>query len=46
VRFILAGVILGLEYLHKIGIVLNDLKLENILIDKQGYPVLTDFGLI
>lgn len=27
VRFILAGVILGLEYLHKIGIVLNDLKL-------------------
>jgi len=26
-RFILAGVILGLEYLHKIGIVMNDLKL-------------------
>ena len=27
IRFVLAGVILGLEYLHKIGIVLNDLKL-------------------
>ena len=27
VRFVLAGIILGLEYLHNIGIVLNDLKL-------------------
>jgi serine/threonine protein kinase len=27
VRFVLAGIILGLEYLHKLGIVLNDLKL-------------------
>ena len=27
VRFVLAGIILGLEYLHRLGIVLNDLKL-------------------
>ncbi len=46
IRFILAGIILGLEYLHKIGIIMNDLKLENILIDKDGYPIITDFGLV
>lgn len=27
IRFVLAGIILGLEYLHKMGIFLNDLKL-------------------
>ena len=37
---------MGLEYLHKIGIVHNDIKLENVLIDKDGYPVITDFGFI
>lgn len=46
IRFVLAGIILGLEYLNKLGIILNDLKLENILIDKDGYPLITDFGLV
>jgi serine/threonine protein kinase len=32
--------------LHSLEVVYNDLKLENILINNDGYPCLTDFGLI
>lgn len=44
-RFYLSSVILALEYLHSYDIIFRDLKLENILMDKSGYIVLTDFGL-
>jgi len=33
-----------LAYMHKQKYLYRDLKPENILIDKDGYPVLTDFG--
>ncbi|TCD67345.1 hypothetical protein EIP91_000266 [Steccherinum ochraceum] len=36
---------LGLEYLHKEGIVHADLHAGNILVDKRGSALLTDFGL-
>jgi len=45
VRFILACVILGLEVLHSQGIIYYDLKPENMLVFKDGYVKLTDFGL-
>lgn len=36
---------MGLEHLHKEGVVYKDLKPENILIGEDGYAKLTDFGL-
>lgn len=45
IRFIVAGVILGLEHLHENQIIYRDLKPENIIIFEDGYVKLTDFGL-
>lgn len=44
-RFYAAEVVIGLEYLHCLGIVYRDLKPENILLQKDGHIVLSDFDL-
>ncbi|XP_073310626.1 phototropin-2-like isoform X3 [Primulina huaijiensis] len=44
-RFYAAEVVIALEYLHCLGIIYRDLKLENILLQKDGHVVLTDFDL-
>eukprot|EP00727_Mastigamoeba_balamuthi_P001100 m51a1_g10988 putative ph-protein kinase domain containing protein (449) ;mRNA; f:322175-324023 len=45
VRFYAAQILLGLEYLHDNDVLYRDLKLENVLLTREGFAVLTDFGL-
>jgi serine/threonine protein kinase len=44
-RFYASNILLGLEVLHNNDIVYRDLKPENVLVGKDGYAKITDFGL-
>lgn len=43
-KFYAAAVLSALAYLHNKDIAYRDMKPENCLIDRQGYPKLVDFG--
>jgi len=44
-RIYVAEVLLALEDLHKRDIIFRDLKPDNVVLDKNGHVLLTDFGL-
>ncbi|KAJ3006732.1 3-phosphoinositide dependent protein kinase-1 [Thoreauomyces humboldtii] len=43
-RFYSAEIVVGVEYLHSMGVVHRDLKPENILLDENMHIKITDFG--
>jgi len=45
VRFYVAEIVIGLEYLHSMGIIYRDLKPENLLLSAAGHIIMTDFGI-
>jgi len=45
-RMIAAEILISLEKLHENHIIYRDLKPDNVVIDKDGHAILTDFGLV
>ncbi|CAI8034825.1 RAC-beta serine/threonine-protein kinase A [Geodia barretti] len=44
-RFYGAEIILGIQYLHSVGVVYRHVKLESLMLDEKGHIKIIDFGL-
>lgn len=44
-RFVVACIVLALEYIHSKGYLHRDIKPENLVFDQNGYLHVTDFGI-
>jgi len=44
-RFYMSEILLAIDHLHSNDIIYRDLKLENVIMDKEGHIAITDFGL-
>lgn len=41
----IACLVLGLEYMHKMNVLHRDIKPENLVMDERGYLRITDVGI-
>merc|ERR1719210_2406929 len=44
-RSLFSGIIQGLDHIHRHDIVHRDIKAENVLLKRDNFAVITDFGL-
>ena len=44
-KFMIACMVLGLEYMHNQGVIHRDIKPENIVMEQNGYCRITDMGI-
>ena len=45
IEFIVACIIVGLEYMHNSGVIHRDIKPENLVMEHTGYVRITDLGI-
>jgi serine/threonine protein kinase len=45
IEFMVACIIVGLEYMHNNGVIHRDIKPENLVMDSNGYVRVTDLGI-